>query len=232
MTVHLTNECHSLEQVVLASGEIVDANADDHPDLFQALKGGSNNFGVVTRFDLYAFEQGPLWGGIILYSGETLPQQIAGFVRFTDGLAQDPYASLIVFQTYSSATNLTVIANSYIYTKPEPYPAPFRDLTAIKPELSGTLGISNLSAQTTADTSATPATGRGFQGTLTFANDAEVIARSYAISAARLEPVKGRRNMTWSTVVQPIPRLYSDRSIERGGNVLGLDRSQGNYVCE
>jgi FAD/FMN-containing dehydrogenase len=42
-------------EVVLSSGEIINANALSHPDLWQALKGGSSNFGVVTRFDIEAF---------------------------------------------------------------------------------------------------------------------------------------------------------------------------------
>ncbi|KAF4457080.1 hypothetical protein F53441_868 [Fusarium austroafricanum] len=39
-------------QVVLANGTLINANKDQNPDLFLALKGGGNNFGVVTRFDL------------------------------------------------------------------------------------------------------------------------------------------------------------------------------------
>lgn len=42
-------------EVVLASGEIVNANASANADLWRALKGGSSNFGIVTRFDLQAF---------------------------------------------------------------------------------------------------------------------------------------------------------------------------------
>ncbi|KAK7952864.1 hypothetical protein PG988_013558 [Apiospora saccharicola] len=51
-------------EVVLASGEIIDVNNTTNPDLYWALRGGGGNFGVVTRFDLNAYEQQPLfWSG-------------------------------------------------------------------------------------------------------------------------------------------------------------------------
>lgn len=48
-------------QVVLPSGAIVNATQRSYPDLWQALKGGSNNFGIVTAFESTAFKQGKFW---------------------------------------------------------------------------------------------------------------------------------------------------------------------------
>lgn len=56
----------TVSEVVLPSGEIVNANATSNSDLWRALKGGSNNFGVVTRIDLKTFPQGKFWGGLTL----------------------------------------------------------------------------------------------------------------------------------------------------------------------
>jgi FAD/FMN-containing dehydrogenase len=46
-------------EVVTAEGDIVRASADDHPDLFWALRGGGGNFGVVTSFRFSLHPVGP-----------------------------------------------------------------------------------------------------------------------------------------------------------------------------
>jgi|HubBroStandDraft_6_1064221.scaffolds.fasta_scaffold05332_8 FAD/FMN-containing dehydrogenase len=64
-------------EVVLASGEVVTASAEQHPDLFWALRGGGGNFGVVTRFTFNTFDFGPMMRiGVSLYHPDDAAQAL------------------------------------------------------------------------------------------------------------------------------------------------------------
>ena len=54
-------------EVVLASGDVVTADADSHPDLFWAIRGGGGNFGVVTAFTFRAYPLTTVLGGLVAY---------------------------------------------------------------------------------------------------------------------------------------------------------------------
>ncbi len=53
-------------QVVTASGAIVTASADEHPDLFWAIRGGGGNVGIVTEFTYRLAPVGQILGGMLL----------------------------------------------------------------------------------------------------------------------------------------------------------------------
>ena len=65
---------------MLASGERVRASADEHPDLFWAIRGGGGNFGVVTSFLFRLHEVGTVVAGPTFWPVE---QSAGGAARST-----------------------------------------------------------------------------------------------------------------------------------------------------
>jgi len=93
-------------QVVTADGEILRTHADEHPDLFWALRGGGGNFGVVTEFEFEARPFGTeLLAGMLVYPlaqarellgfvrewMETAPVELTSFPVFVTAPAQPPF---------------------------------------------------------------------------------------------------------------------------------------------
>ncbi|KAL4770173.1 hypothetical protein BDW60DRAFT_90696 [Aspergillus nidulans var. acristatus] len=110
-------------QVVLASGEIVVANETHNAPLFFALKGGQNNFGVVTRFDLATFPQDDFWGGAIQYPASANEAQLDAFWKFKN-LTVDPYAEVEQSFLYNASAPSAnpeeryYSSNNLFYTRP------------------------------------------------------------------------------------------------------------------
>lgn len=90
-------------QVVLADGRIVEASQEVHQDLFYALKGGGNNFGIVTRFDMVTFPTHDVWDGTIVQSIDETDSIIDALVSLTDNLdvSDNPDAHFLGIWTHS-----------------------------------------------------------------------------------------------------------------------------------
>ncbi|KAI9659179.1 MAG: hypothetical protein M1831_003761 [Alyxoria varia] len=134
-------------EVVLASGRIIHANMRSHRALWVALRGGSNNFGVVTAMKLRTFEQGQIAGGYTYYDFSTTPQQLAAFSEFSSNPGYDEYASLIQTFSYAQSLNTSVVGNGLVYTKPQLDSPAFENFTSI-PSLFSTLRITSLKSVT------------------------------------------------------------------------------------
>ncbi|KAK7046240.1 FAD-binding protein [Favolaschia claudopus] len=85
--------------VVLVTGDLLTVSAtNQYADLFQALKGGANRFGIVTRYGLHAAHTGTKddkewFGGVISYPGsaaQALSDASAKYIRETT----DPKAAI------------------------------------------------------------------------------------------------------------------------------------------
>jgi FAD/FMN-containing dehydrogenase len=74
-------------EVVTADGQLVRADADEHSDLFWALRGGGGNFGVVTRFQFRLHEIPTGVGGMLILPAT--PDVISSFVAEADAAPEE-----------------------------------------------------------------------------------------------------------------------------------------------
>jgi FAD/FMN-containing dehydrogenase len=122
-------------EIVLANGEIVNANATSRSDLFTALKGGQNNFGIVTRFDLKAFPATKLWGGRIVYAPAAATDLLTAYAKLKTADNFDPYIAGWVTIRYNHSAALFNPVAILWYTKPELKPGGMAEITQVKPQI-------------------------------------------------------------------------------------------------
>ncbi|MEJ2885594.1 FAD-binding oxidoreductase [Actinomycetospora aeridis] len=71
--------------VVTADGVARRVTADEHPDLFRALRGGGGNVGVVTGMEIGLVPLREVYGGGLFFAGEDAPAVLAALVATGDG---------------------------------------------------------------------------------------------------------------------------------------------------
>ena len=72
-------------ELVTADGEVLQASADAHPDLFWALRGGGGNFGVVTAFTYRLHPVTEVYGGLLGYTTDRAAEVLRAFAEFGPG---------------------------------------------------------------------------------------------------------------------------------------------------
>lgn len=119
---------------MLASGEIVNANATSRPDLYAALKGGQSNFGIVTRFDLKSYPATTIWGGRTVYHPNATTSLLTAFTEFKSGKF-DPYAAGWVTVRYNHTAATFNPVSIMWYTKPSQKPGALKKIVELQPQL-------------------------------------------------------------------------------------------------
>lgn len=73
--------------VVTADGKLLRVDADQHPDLFWAIRGGGGNLGVVTRFDFRLQAVESILGGLLVLPAT--PEVIESFVAEAEAAPEE-----------------------------------------------------------------------------------------------------------------------------------------------
>ncbi|EXU98881.1 FAD/FMN-binding dehydrogenase [Metarhizium robertsii] len=206
-------------EVVLANGFIVNANHHQHSDLLWALRGGSNNFGIVTSVDLRVFEQGQLWGGFVDRPFSTIDDQVVALSDFSNPATYDDYASLLTTFAYSGKQDVKVIVNNMEYTRPVVNPPVYRALSEL-PSLSNSQRITNMS-DLAAETESRDIRGfRQATATVTIQSCVEAINATVRAWNALVPSVRLIPGLVWAVTMDPIPpTLHARHAV---ANALGL----------
>ncbi|THH29548.1 hypothetical protein EUX98_g4654 [Antrodiella citrinella] len=104
-------------ELVLPNGSVKTVTSSDS-NLFFGLRGGFNNFGIVTKFTLKTYPQGQVWGGVITYPGNATEQLKAAILKYTAELT-DPKAVVLPSFTYN-APNTYEMPVILFYDAPTP----------------------------------------------------------------------------------------------------------------
>jgi FAD/FMN-containing dehydrogenase len=122
--------------VMTANGELLRVDAQNHPDLFWAIRGGGGNFGVATRFQFRLHPVDRIVGGMLVLPAT--PESVGGFISEAQ-LAPDELTTIANIMTAPPAPFIPpehrgklVLIGRMAYTGPVPDAqkvlAPFRSL--------------------------------------------------------------------------------------------------------
>ncbi|KAH8671557.1 FAD binding domain-containing protein [Xylariales sp. PMI_506] len=214
-------------EIVLSNGSIINANPSVNSDLFKGLKGGSNNLGLVTRYDIATFTTSGFYAGILAYTYDGKDAILEQFVRMVDlNYENQADSEFVSFSwTVGSDPSIAVITTNSDGISNSTSFSPLNDLPALLDtrgettysqfidELNGNSGLRNV------------------WFTLSFANTLNMTAKATEIFenlVAELETeITGSVELIF--LFQPLPTLFASKN--PGGNVLGMDTSlQSNAI--
>lgn len=222
-------------ELVLASGSITTASITTNPELWRALKGGSNNFGIVTRFTARSFPSTKIWSGFLYMPAFQAPRVLIAFHEFVNradskdpNTAYDSYAAgpLACF-TYVHKVGIQMVSVNLVYTKPpennNKYPACWK--TSSFPSiwrLWSTCKVRSLTNATDELNALNPPGRRQAWATTTIKNDLATITATHAVHLDAIASMRAAKvkDIVWTLVLQPLLPEW----VRKGdSNPLGLD---------
>ncbi|KAL7911482.1 hypothetical protein GGI35DRAFT_477200 [Trichoderma velutinum] len=212
-------------EVVLASGEVVYASASSYSDLWLALKGGSNNFGIITRFDIATFQQTKMLGGIIAYnySQSVVEAHAEAFSNLMLPQNFDDAAMLSIIIGYQNPGGFS-IADSLFYVEPVANPPVYEPFLAL-PALENTLALDTVAGIVDSFGKVLPSTlDRAVELVYSFKNgNASVYLELIQIWQGLVTPLADIEGLDVQFLIQP-------HAVTNGTNSMGLTAGEKDLV--
>ncbi|KAH3940607.1 hypothetical protein HBH70_025790 [Parastagonospora nodorum] len=227
---HHTNEyglaCDNVASydLVTASGKIINVSPQSYADLYWALRGGGNNFGIVTTFHYETLEQGLMFATKRQYNSTYVPALIDAFNNAVHGAENDTKLAHFVGLAYFSGMQIASTEYEYFTPVDPPNPPPIlKEYLSIPPSQHETRNTT-LASITPGLSESMPAGFRSTMWSQAFKLNAELMRRmsddffAIAPSVPGIAPSLGFQAFS-------VPALRAMQ--KKGGNALGLSPDDG-----
>jgi len=230
-------------EVVLANGTITHANRTSNPDLWWALRGGGNQFAIVTKFKMQAHPagiNGQVWGGVRAYSTDKRRALFSALANFTENYANYPKAAIISTFQFGLPLNLLNVFTGplffFFYDGPTPPAGIFDEFNAIDSISDGVKTQSYYEVSQSAGGASMTGFGNSFHvntiPNLPHDQMVQYYDAYYNITASQSfnDSITNIDIQLMGFDVQPLSAQIARASQAQGGNALGLDPAHGDRV--
>lgn len=212
-------------EVVTASGIIISVSQTSFPDLYWALRGGGNNFGIVTQFNVQAIPQGQMWGGMRTYLEPSFPALIEAYINLGRSAKKDGKAHQILSFAFSG---IPVAQVELEYSEPNPNATVLAEYNAIPGAVADQTGIKSVAELTSALEG--PASGAGLRQafwTWSAKLDEDLATTTKDIFFEEVQAITDAADLVAAISFQVITEPILEKMTVRGGNALGLSTADG-----
>ncbi|TGZ78179.1 FAD-binding domain-containing protein [Ascodesmis nigricans] len=230
-------------EVVLLNGTIVYATQTAHKDLYRALRGGTANFGLVTRLDLVTHNIPLGWSSLSFHDFTTVPSLRDSYITalidyLLHGASSHPKSGAVNVLLWSPSLGITAGYSNLWYSTPSApisntpnttvtVPSVFTAITAI-PGLHQTSNLPLSTFISSLDSLTPPAPSTPQQNvfrTSTFLADESLIREFIRVFDSEYAALADIPGLTTGLTFQPITphQMLASTLSGRGENVLNLE---------
>ncbi|KAI4126263.1 MAG: hypothetical protein LQ341_006894 [Variospora aurantia] len=218
-------------ELVTAQGEILTVNQNSHPELFWALKGGSSNYGIVTRYDLRLYPSTAMYGGTVVWPANATRQYLQAQTDFIlpGGGSYDDNAAIMPNFNYNPVTKTSASGSVLFYNAPVDKPRALENFTAIPVE-SGGARVQNYSEITATTSGFSPRTLRWSFYNTAVKSSADTMGLIYNTTTDLADEMLSGVNCSVGSATQPITVNHLRAARAAGGDAIDLDPDRGPFV--
>lgn len=222
-------------ELVLANGNIIYVTKKSYPQLFWALKGGSTNFGIVTRYDTKTYPLVDVWAGFINQDAAHIPPLLdatAQFIAPKTGGSLDPKTAIDVTIFFNATSRQLGATTSLFYNASiSTAPQALVNFTKIPTTVPSTVRKRSLvDFETETDFSANRDSRQLFRAT-SLKSTPPVINLVYDVFQKKTQTLQQVRGLILALVYQPLTVDLLKASRATGGDAIDLDPADGPIMA-